>query len=209
MLQGKATIRRAATDDGFQVDGNVEERLSAQRGRGSSLPDEVRTDMEARFGTDFGQVRVHADTEADELGQALRARAFTHGVDVYFAAGQDDFGSSDGKRLLAHELTHVVQQTGGQSSPVTHSRPQAVQGDDTVQRSWLSKLFGKKKKTPEQELEKQLAQIQKLMDQAGEEGPLDMDKLDELIGQAMTTTESCVFYSRSRRVGEQENFDRE
>jgi hypothetical protein len=218
LLQGKSTIRRAATDDGFEVDSDVEERLDTLRGRGSSLPDEVRTDMEARFGTDFSQVRVHADGEADELSQALRAHAFTHGVDIYFAAGQDDFSSSGGKRLLAHELTHVVQQTGGQPSPVTPSRPQAVQGASIVQRfslgKWLGGLFGKKKK-PERvedlkswpELERQIDQIHKLVTQAGVEGPLDLDKLEELVGQTETTSESLESESQLMLEEEQEKFD--
>ena len=59
-------------------------------------------------------MRVHADGEAGKLSRQLQAQAFTHQRDVYFAPGKYDPNSSAGKRLLAHELTHVVQQTGGQ-----------------------------------------------------------------------------------------------
>jgi Domain of unknown function (DUF4157) len=70
----------------------------------------ARTFMEARFGHDFGSVRVHADAVADAAARAVRARAFTVGRDLVFAGGQYDPRSFHGKQLLAHELTHVVQQ---------------------------------------------------------------------------------------------------
>jgi hypothetical protein len=68
--------------------------------------------MEPAFGTDFGGVRVHADAESDALSRELSARAFTSGRDVFFRQGAYDPGSSGGQELLAHELTHVVQQRG-------------------------------------------------------------------------------------------------
>jgi hypothetical protein len=64
--------------------------------------------MEPRFGADFSQVRVHTDSQAVQMNQAVGAQAFTHGSDIYFGAGKSP-GISD---LTAHELTHVVQQTG-------------------------------------------------------------------------------------------------
>jgi hypothetical protein len=64
--------------------------------------------MEPRFGADFSQVRVHTDSQAIQMNQAVGAQAFTHGSDIYFGAGKSP-GISD---LTAHELTHVVQQTG-------------------------------------------------------------------------------------------------
>ncbi len=77
---------------------------------GQPLPKATRAFMESRFGQDFSQVRVHADSEAAQLNQALRAQAFTHGQDVYFGEGRYSPESGAGKRLLAHELTHTVQQ---------------------------------------------------------------------------------------------------
>jgi ABC-type phosphate/phosphonate transport system substrate-binding protein len=69
--------------------------------------------MEPRIGADFGSVRVHTGSEAVQMNRELNAQAFTNGSDIYFGAGKYSPSSSDGKRLLAHELTHVVQQTGG------------------------------------------------------------------------------------------------
>ena len=71
-----------------------------------------RTFMGGRFGVDFGSVRVHTGAEARDLNRSLHAYAFTSGSDIFFADGQFHPGTTDGDRLLAHELTHVVQQTG-------------------------------------------------------------------------------------------------
>jgi hypothetical protein len=73
--------------------------------------------MEPRFGRDFGAVRVHTGGRAAGLAKGLRAQAFTRGADVYFAAGKYAPESSAGKRLLAHELAHTLQQGGGKSLP--------------------------------------------------------------------------------------------
>jgi hypothetical protein len=97
-----------STNGVVQAQADLESRLNANKGGGSSLPDEVRSFMEPSFGADFSQVRVHNDSAAAQMNQELGAEAFTHGRDVYFGAGK-----SPRKDLLtAHELTHVVQQTG-------------------------------------------------------------------------------------------------
>jgi len=67
-------------------------------------------EMSHSFGVDFGGVKVHDDTEAAHLNKELNALAFTHGNDIYFNAGKFEPENSSGKFLLAHELTHVVQQ---------------------------------------------------------------------------------------------------
>jgi hypothetical protein len=77
------------------------------------LPESERHFFEPRFGADFSQVRVHADGQAAEAARAVNARAFTLGRDVVFGGGEYQPRSSEGSRLLAHELTHVVQQNGG------------------------------------------------------------------------------------------------
>jgi hypothetical protein len=91
---------------------NLESRLAAQSGGGTPLAPETRAFMEPRFGFDFSQVRIHTDSNAVQMSQDLGAQAFTHGHDIYFGAGKYDPNSGAGKELLAHELTHVVQQTG-------------------------------------------------------------------------------------------------
>ena len=82
---------------------------------GQPLEEEARSFMESRFGHDFSRVRVHTDTHAAEAAQAVNALAYTLGCNVVFGAGQYEPHTREGRRLLAHELTHVVQQNG---SPV-------------------------------------------------------------------------------------------
>ncbi len=86
----------------------VESQLHTSVGHGQPLAPEIRAFMEPRFGVDFRHVRVHTDGRAERMNRALNAEAFTHRQDIYFRAGK-----RPGKdALTAHELTHVVQQTG-------------------------------------------------------------------------------------------------
>jgi len=95
-------------DGNLQAGEGIESRLNQSKGGGSPLSDEVRSFMEPRFGADFSQVRVHTGSEAVQMSRDLNAHAFTHGEDVYFGAGK----SPGRDELTAHELTHIVQQTG-------------------------------------------------------------------------------------------------
>ena len=79
---------------------------------GVHLPTGIKESMEARFGHDFSQVRLHADPNASAKADALSARAFTEGEHVYFAQSQFQPDTTRGQHLLAHELTHVIQQRG-------------------------------------------------------------------------------------------------
>lgn len=85
---------------------------------GSPLPPTLQHSMEAQFHQDFSDVRVHQDQQATVGARALGASAFTHGSDIYFAAGEYNPGTEAGRQLLAHELTHVVQQRSGNSVDV-------------------------------------------------------------------------------------------
>ncbi|HEV9036499.1 MAG TPA: DUF4157 domain-containing protein [Puia sp.] len=89
----------------------VEAELEHQSGKGSALPAKTLAEMNHSFGTDFSHVRVHHDATAAALCNELNAQAFTHGCDIYFNEGKYNPESEEGKRLLAHELTHVIQQT--------------------------------------------------------------------------------------------------
>jgi hypothetical protein len=93
------------------------------RSPGQPLDQATRAFMEPRFGHDFSQVRVHADAQAAESAQALNALAYTAERDIVFGAGRYAPGAFEGRRLLAHELTHVVQQTllPGQSVPSSNA----------------------------------------------------------------------------------------
>ena len=84
--------------------------LSLTKGGGEPLSAAARSFLEPRLGHEFGDVRVHRDEHASNLARGLGAEAFTNGVDIYFKSGRYDPESASGLRLLAHELTHVVQQ---------------------------------------------------------------------------------------------------
>ena len=110
-------------DETLEVTPDLGERINAIKGGGRPLPEFTRAFFEPRFGQDFTQVRVHTDTRAAESARAMNARAFTVGRSIVFGAGQYAPGTVAGKRLLAHELTHVVQQTGNEAGERNKSLP--------------------------------------------------------------------------------------
>lgn len=90
-------------------------KINETRGSGQSLDDNTKSFMENRFAADFGGVRVHTGSDAIQMSQELNAKAFTTGNDIYFNEGEYQPQSPAGRHLLAHELTHTIQQnTGGQ-----------------------------------------------------------------------------------------------
>jgi hypothetical protein len=107
-LQAKSTSRNQ--DGSFQAGKGLENRLDAEKGRGDPMPGQTRDYMEPRFGADFGGVRIHTDSRASQLNQDLNSRAFTHGQDIYFRSGEYRPETEPGQKLLAHELTHTLQQ---------------------------------------------------------------------------------------------------
>jgi hypothetical protein len=82
-------------------------------GGGAPLDAATRTDMESRFGADFSDVRVHTDGAAHESAKSVNAQAYTVGPNIVFQRDKYDPASDSGKHMLAHELTHVVQQRSG------------------------------------------------------------------------------------------------
>lgn len=113
----QARASRQAAGDERDVNEENENRLSRSKGGGSPLSDEVRAFFEPRMQSDFSNVQVHTDNEAARMNQELGARAFTHGRNIYFGVGQYNPHTIEGKQLLAHELTHVVQQNDGRVFP--------------------------------------------------------------------------------------------
>lgn len=97
---------------GIGLSPDLESRINSLKGGGVPLPVSIRTFFESRFGCDFSHVRIHTDARGEEIAQALNAQAFTTGSDVVFAAGQYSPWTMAGQMLLAHELVHVIQQTG-------------------------------------------------------------------------------------------------
>ena len=103
---------------------DVQSAIARTRGGGGVLDGRTRTRFAADLGDPLEDVRVHTDAGADALARSVAARAFTTGSDVFFAAGEYRPGTGDGDRLLAHELTHVVQQRGAPTTgPLTVSEP--------------------------------------------------------------------------------------
>jgi len=98
-----------ATEDMDTAPASVDRVLS---GSGRPLEPALRQDMGQRFGHDFSQVRVHTDSAAEQSAQNVNAHAYTVGHNIVFGAGGYAPGSHEGRKLIAHELTHVVQQTG-------------------------------------------------------------------------------------------------
>ena len=101
----------AATSDALPVSSSTESAIHAMKGSGRPLDQRTRSFMEPRFGVDFGEVRIHTDATASRTAQSLNARAFTIGHDIAFNHGEYNPASATGKQLLAHELTHTIQQS--------------------------------------------------------------------------------------------------
>jgi hypothetical protein len=95
---------------GPMVGPGLSENLQSAIGQGSPLPEPVKGIMESSFGTDFSRVRIHTGSRSVQMNKDLHALAFTHGSDIFFNQARFDPGSDAGRHLLAHELTHVVQQ---------------------------------------------------------------------------------------------------
>ncbi|MEO5564928.1 MAG: DUF4157 domain-containing protein, partial [Chitinophagaceae bacterium] len=105
-------IQKKGSEGGTVATESVSSAIRASQGNGSTMNDGTKSFMENRFGSDFGHVKIHTGSEAVQMSRDLDAKAFTVGNDIYFNEGQYQPGSSDGKHLLAHELTHTIQQTG-------------------------------------------------------------------------------------------------
>jgi outer membrane protein OmpA-like peptidoglycan-associated protein len=109
-------IQRFSRSSTRQVDaapGSVDYTLP---GPGRPLEPALQQEMEQRFGRDFSQVRIHSGTPAEESARRLNANAYTVGHNIVFGAGRSALGTLGGRRLLAHELTHVVQQSSADAS---------------------------------------------------------------------------------------------
>ncbi|MHC0068289.1 eCIS core domain-containing protein [Nostoc sp. UIC 10890] len=108
---------QCVADGGMAASAEVEAGIQSARGSGQPIAENIREPMEQAFGADFSSVRVHTDSLSDQLNQSIQAKAFTTGQDVFFRQGAYEPGSRGGQELLAHELTHVMQQRGGEVQP--------------------------------------------------------------------------------------------
>jgi hypothetical protein len=110
---GNRIARRLTQGEAFAAPAEVERELADHQGRGSPLEGGARTQMEQSLGAELSAVRIHRDADAARLTQQLEARAFTHVNDIYFGSGEFAPDTHEGRRVLAHELAHVMQQRSG------------------------------------------------------------------------------------------------
>jgi len=108
-VHGRRIHRQAAAPQPAVAE-DLSQEIQASLGSGTPLPEDVREFMEPRFRADFGQVRIHTDQQAERLSARLSARAFTYGKDIFFGRGEYRPDTPEGAELLAHELTHTIQQ---------------------------------------------------------------------------------------------------
>ena len=106
--QAKSLLQKKGNSN--TVDSSTTSRLNARKGQGSPISGKARNFMESSFKKDFSSVRIHTDSEASGIAQKMNAQAFALGKDVYFNKNKYNPESKEGKHLLAHELTHVLQQ---------------------------------------------------------------------------------------------------
>jgi len=112
LSEGITPFIQAKSASSTIVTSNAADTIQSSRGSGSTLDSATQNFMSSRFGADFTSVKIHTDSNAVQLSRGLNAKAFTVGSDIYFNQGTFSPNTSDGKQLLAHELTHTLQQGG-------------------------------------------------------------------------------------------------
>ncbi|MFN7638566.1 MAG: DUF4157 domain-containing protein, partial [Pseudanabaena sp.] len=112
-LQMKPLVQRSENIGGGEASTDLESAIQSARGSGQSLDANLQHSMGQAMGADFSGVKVHTDSQSDQLNKSIQAKAFTTGQDLFFRQGAYEPSSRGGQELIAHELTHVVQQNGG------------------------------------------------------------------------------------------------
>ena len=129
-----STIQAKPSEGGIQTSAQVSSQIQSSRGGGTTLSGPALQKMESGFGRDLSHVRIHTGGNAASLSRQLNAKAFTVGNDIYFGAGQYQPHSPSGQHLLAHELTHTIQQSGNQIESIqrTVDRVEINCADDEI-----------------------------------------------------------------------------
>ena len=133
-LQMKSLVQKRENLNGGEASTDLESSIQSARGGGQALDTGLQTKMGQAMGADFSSVKVHTDSQSDQLNKSIQAKAFTTGQDVFFRQGAYEPSSRGGQELIAHELTHVVQQNGG---AVQRMSPQIDSAKSVVQRAWV------------------------------------------------------------------------
>jgi len=126
-IQGKSIQKRGEAIGGGEAATDLDSAINSARGGGQPLDGGMQRSMGQAMGADFSGVRVHTDSQSDQLNQSIQAKAFATGQDVFFRQGEYNPGSRGGQELIAHELTHVVQQNATSESSYHLARSPVVQ----------------------------------------------------------------------------------
>jgi len=190
-------IQRYSEPSGGQVDAVPDTVNQALAAHGRPLEPALRQDMEHRFGHDFSQVKIHADGAAGQSARAVNAQAYTVGSDIVFGAGRFAPATHAGRRLLAHELTHVIQQSAGMA-PSIQRQPDKDKKEPSSEVGKALKKNSLFKKLPEVAQEKILDEIdkapetitQEILDRIIDLAPIDAQYKDGLkkAGEAIIKT---------------------
>ncbi|MCK5013335.1 MAG: DUF4157 domain-containing protein [Candidatus Omnitrophica bacterium] len=193
-LQAKATSGRISV-----VNSNLESHIQSFKGGGQPLPENDRAFFEPRFGRNFSQVRVHTGKGAAETAKSINARAFTVGRNIAFGAGEYSQETTLGRKLLAHELMHVVQQTTS-----TMSTSELQRAPDKKRKRWDVVVLGEGWEGGE-ELSGVLAKGGLIIRvKSVEETVVELAKIDFPIGTLYFVTHSTA--SGGLRFGNEEGF---
>ncbi|MCR9174352.1 MAG: DUF4157 domain-containing protein, partial [bacterium] len=186
---------------------NVESSLKSSKGNGSPMDDKTRGSMESGFGSDFSNVRIHTDSKAVQMNKDLGSKAFTNGSDIYFNEGQYSPSSKDGQHLLAHELTHTVQQGAAPKGVQKQSESESESESEVQMQSEVS-TEKEESKVQEQAEEKEGEKIQQKSvtsiqkdDSGNQEGN---QKKTETNPHAPTTDPFFVPFDREKELSEAE-----
>lgn len=149
-MRPQETLQRVGHEGGA-VSSGLESQIHSAKGGGQSLDSSLQQSMGQAMGADFSSVKVHTDSQSDQLNQSIQAKAFTTGQDVFFRSGEYNPGNPSGQELIAHELTHVVQQNGGavqkksvHQTGASQDSIQRVKFDSTLNKFYSETLEGQK-----------------------------------------------------------------
>ena len=125
----KAAVQKKSDGGSSVASPQVSSKIEKSSGKGNKLSRNTLSAMNQFFGADFSNVHIHTDSEAVLLNKKLGAQAFTQGRDIYFNSGKYNDDTADGRQLLAHELTHVIQQGFASSGKKVQRLPESFLGD--------------------------------------------------------------------------------
>ena len=138
---------------------NLEQEIQQKRGSGQPISNKIRQPMEQAFGADFSQVQVHTDSKSNKLNESIQAKAFTTGTDIFFKQGEYQPDNQPGQELLAHELTHVVQQNGSKVQAKTDSqvgtKANKLQTKERLVSGFPAQLKIQRRENPQEQVEKE------------------------------------------------------